>query len=140
MGLTRLYEHKSIISRQPYDRRCSASFSDRKLSSLSRPNDQSSSYQSYIQADRSLDRSDDWTLAFHIIVLCAEVLTYCYGDDPKTVQIWDKLMARAQKWINSVPISFEPLFYRSPCQGQVFPTIMLLNDCHGKAKHDKDGK
>lgn len=92
----------------------------------------------YIQADRSLDRSDDWTLAFHIIVLCAEVLTYCYGDDPKTVQCWDKLMGRAQKWINSVPISFEPLLYRSPCQGQAFPTIMLLNDCHGKTKHDRD--
>jgi hypothetical protein len=96
--------------------------------------------QEYIQADRSLDRSDDWTLTFHIIALCAEVLTYCYGDDPKTVQIWDKLMGRAQKWINSVPISFEPLLYRRPCQGQVFPTIMLLNDCHGKAKHNRDEK
>lgn len=33
----------------------------------------------YIQADRSLDRSDEWILAFHIIVLCAEILTIATG-------------------------------------------------------------
>lgn len=86
----------------------------------------------YIQADRSLDGSDDWTLAFHIIVLCAEVLSYCYDDGPKTAQSWDELMRRTQKWIASLPLSFEPLLCRSPGEGKVFPTILLLNDCHGK--------
>lgn len=87
----------------------------------------------YVQVDGSLDQADDWTLAFHIIVLCAEVLTYCYGDEPKTAAAWDELSNRAQKWMDSKPVTFEPLLYRAQGErcDQVFPEIWLLNDCHG---------
>lgn len=87
----------------------------------------------YVQVDRSMGRTDDWTLAFHIIVLCAEVLTYCYGDGSKTADTWDELAGRAQSWMNSKPVSFEPI-HRVPgrmSETQVFPEIWLLNDCHG---------
>ena len=94
----------------------------------------------YLEADRSLDgRVDDWSSAFHIIVLCAEVLTCCYGDEPKSVDVWTRLAQRAQTWVDSKAVSFEPLLYRGkPADGRlndesprVFPEIWLLNDCHG---------
>ncbi|OAA57594.1 Zn(2)-C6 fungal-type DNA-binding domain protein [Niveomyces insectorum RCEF 264] len=91
----------------------------------------------YIRADRSLDQTstaDDWTRAFHSFVLCAEVLTYCYGDVPKTPQSWDDLAWRAQKWLDTLPVSYAPLLYRDPGQDGVFPTVMLLNDCHVAAR------
>ncbi|CAK7230473.1 hypothetical protein SCUCBS95973_007586 [Sporothrix curviconia] len=102
----------------------------------------------YVRADHSLTAGsptsipgsgeDDWALAFHIFVLCAEVLTFCYGEDTDSLgstpatppQSWDDLAWRAQQWVDTVPLSYEPLLYRPPGPGHVFPTIMLLNDCH----------
>lgn len=113
----------------------------------------------YVRADHSLrgmssspasvspsGGEDDWTLAFHMFVLCAEVLTFCYGEDGDAPTLssdlgpsapppsWDDLIWRAQQWINTVPLSYEPLLYRPPGPGRVFPTIMLLNDCHVAAR------
>ena len=112
----------------------------------------------YVRADHSLTAGsqisvsgsgeDDWTLAFHIFVLCAEVLTFCYGEDNTdqqtldrplssstpvmTPQSWENLSWRAQHWMDTVPLSYEPLLYHPSGPGRVFPTIMLLNDCHGR--------
>lgn len=116
----------------------------------------------YVRADQSLrtvsssspsssssggSAEDDWALAFHIFVLCAEVLTFCYGEvgdapipigselGPSTPPpTWDDLAWRAQQWINTLPVSYQPLLYRPPGPGRVFPTIMLLNDCHVAAR------
>lgn len=87
----------------------------------------------YVLVDRSMDKSDDWTLAFHIIVLCAEVLGYCYGDDPNPPGAWDDLAERARCWMGSKSASFEPLYCvpARTTESQVFPEIWLLNDCHG---------
>lgn len=87
----------------------------------------------YVQVDRYMDQIDDWTSAFHIIVLCAEVLSYCYGDDAKSANTWTQLTDRAQIWITSKPASFEPSYSmpRKMSQSQVFPQIWLLNECHG---------
>lgn len=91
----------------------------------------------YVQVDQSLDRTDDWTSAFHIIVLCAEVLTYCYGDGPKTYSEWTTLTDRTRSWMELKSLSFEPLLHRNSRQrseAQIFPEIWLLNDCHGALK------
>jgi hypothetical protein len=67
------------------------------------------------------------------MVLCAEVLSYCYGEGPKLAEAWDDLSARVKSWIDSKPSSYEPLFCVPTCvvKGQIFPQIWLLNDCHG---------
>jgi hypothetical protein len=87
----------------------------------------------YVQVDRAMERVDDWAFAFHIMVLCAEVLSYCYGEGPKLAEAWDDLSARVKSWIDSKPSSYEPLFCVPTCvvKGQIFPQIWLLNDCHG---------
>lgn len=52
--------------------------------------------EKYIQVDQSLDQDDDWSLTFHIFVLCAEVLTLCYGDSSKSPAAWEELEGRLQ--------------------------------------------
>lgn len=88
----------------------------------------------YVQVDRSIKQADDWACAFHAIVLCAEVLTFCYGDEPKTRSAWDGLVSQAQSWLDSKPASFEPFYHPQPDRisgSEVFPEIWLLSDCHG---------
>jgi hypothetical protein len=93
--------------------------------------------EKYVQVDQSLVEDDDWSLTFHLFVLCAEILTACYGDGPKDPNTWTELENRLQTWIRSRPPTFDPLIYRAPSgqlpDGNVFPEILLLNDCHGKA-------
>ncbi|EHK23125.1 uncharacterized protein TRIVIDRAFT_29036, partial [Trichoderma virens Gv29-8] len=86
----------------------------------------------YINVDRSTDLKSDWDWTIHIIVLCAEVLNYCYcniAQDP--AQAWDELSTRAEDWLRKKPKSFEPLQCKNSNYGdRVFPEIWLLNDCH----------
>lgn len=87
----------------------------------------------YISVDREMDGKDDWTFAFHAIVLCAEVLSFCYGDGPRTVEAWNELDGRARFWMASKPATFGPLHQKQPLSPdpQPLPEIWLLNDCHG---------
>ncbi|KAH8650565.1 hypothetical protein BGZ60DRAFT_473863 [Tricladium varicosporioides] len=86
----------------------------------------------YVQVDRAMDTADDWGSAFHIMVLCAEVLSYCYGEEQKLAETWDNLSERVSSWMESKSASFEPLFSvpAGVKENQVFPQIWLLNDCH----------
>ena len=90
----------------------------------------------YIQVDRSLHKGDDWIIVFHIIVLCAEVLNHCYGEESKSPEAWRELSDRAKLWMDTKPTHFEPLLYRprgESSAAQVFPEIWLLNDCQSKS-------
>lgn len=93
----------------------------------------------YVQADQRLSSDsevvDDWAYAFHVIVLCAEVLSWCYGEEAKTRATWEGLSRRARRWIDDRPASFEPLLHRESGpggEGQAFPEIWHINDCHGR--------
>jgi hypothetical protein len=88
----------------------------------------------YVQVDRVMEKADDWTVAFHILVLCAEVLNYCYAEGQKLAGEWDNLSTRLRSWTETKPASFEPIFCvpAGKENNQVFPRIWFLNDCHGK--------
>ena len=87
----------------------------------------------YIQMDQSMDRDDDWTATLHIIVLCAEVLSYCYGENSKAVDTWTQLSDRSQSWMSSRSPSLQTLRYvtAETSRYKPFPELWLLNDCHG---------
>lgn len=96
----------------------------------------------YVEVDRAMNGQDDWTLAFHAIVLCAEILNYCYGEQPRTVEEWDEYERRARDWMASRSASFKPLHRIQPRSSvhQVFPEIWLLNDCHGMSSSQEKRK
>lgn len=88
--------------------------------------------QEYIQVNESLNPDKDSSTAFHLFVLCAEALTLCYGSGQKTPEAWEELEGRVQAWMDTKPVTFEPLLKREPNEsltGNVFPEIWLLNDC-----------
>ena len=91
--------------------------------------------QKYIHVGQSLNQSDDSSVAFQIFVLCAEVLTMCYGESSTTLEAWEGINSRVQSWMDSKPITFEPLLQRHSSgfpNEDVFPEILHLTDCHGK--------
>ncbi|KAK3049845.1 hypothetical protein LTS18_012682 [Coniosporium uncinatum] len=86
--------------------------------------------------ERSLEPGDDCTWANRIIVHCAHVIKYCFGDASKTTSLYDGLVEYCERWMTFKPPSFDPMFLREPTNAdgdgggkdKIFPEIWLLND------------
>ncbi|KAH8646357.1 hypothetical protein BX600DRAFT_477571 [Xylariales sp. PMI_506] len=79
--------------------------------------------------DRSFGPADDDTWANRIILHCAEVINFCFGNDPHNTAIYQYLKDYDETWLRSRPLSFLPLAYCEPDRsvGEVFPQILHLN-------------
>lgn len=78
--------------------------------------------------DRSFEAADDYTWANRIIVSCADVLRYCYGDGHKSTAGYSELLEYCETWVTLKPASFSPMFYREADEGEFFPEIWLVGD------------
>ncbi|OCK75378.1 hypothetical protein K432DRAFT_429464 [Lepidopterella palustris CBS 459.81] len=78
--------------------------------------------------DRSFEPTDDCTWANRIVVLCADVIRYCFGDGDHNVSTYSQLLEYSRDWMTYKPASFSPIFYRDPKDGELFPEIWLLSD------------
>ena len=94
------------------------------------------------EAFRSFAAAEDAVWADRLIIFCADVLEFCYGntasnhteqDSNLTVkERWLKLKACEKMWSTVLPASFEPIFLRNPERDrkEVFPQICYMADCH----------
>ena len=89
----------------------------------------------------NLGQADDFVWTNRILIWCADVLRFCFGEDSgisslRDVDInrnqrWESLVAFEQSWKMLQPSCFEPIYYQEQehAKGRYFPDIWLTNDC-----------
>ncbi|KAK5427759.1 hypothetical protein LTR34_008701 [Exophiala xenobiotica] len=97
------------------------------------------------EAFRSFSPAEDAVWADRLIIFCADVLEFCYGNstnaptrpqhDSSTATPKDRWLSLKQyerMWSEVLPASFEPIYFRDPdrAKGEVFPQIYYMADCH----------
>ncbi|KAF2808889.1 uncharacterized protein BDZ99DRAFT_389299, partial [Mytilinidion resinicola] len=97
---------------------------------------------SHCNIDRSFEPASDCVWANRIVVFCADVLRYCFGDSENStnrdsVATYNQLVEYSQEWAAYKPDSFRPIFYREakgtagPAGAEAsgfFPEVWLLSD------------
>lgn len=78
--------------------------------------------------DRSFDAADDCTWANRIVVHCADVIRFCFGDGERSLAHYAALCEYSAQWMLFKPPSFAPIYYREPGENDVFPEMWLLGD------------
>ncbi|CAM1507731.1 Fc.00g045790.m01.CDS01 [Cosmosporella sp. VM-42] len=79
--------------------------------------------------DQSFTEADDDTWANRIIVHCANVIEFCFGDSDQKAGDYQTLKEYDDGWLHSRPPSFLPLAF-TPADlqsGEPFPRIVYLN-------------
>ncbi|TVY28267.1 hypothetical protein LHYA1_G003282, partial [Lachnellula hyalina] len=89
---------------------------------------------------RSLEPTDDHTWAHRVVVHCADVLMYCYGEHRSNNSDYDASVEYHASWDRLRPKSFEPIYRRpaDPSKGEVWPELWYLSDCHVTAVQHLD--
>lgn len=93
------------------------------------------------EAFRHFGPAPDATWANRMVVLCADVLEFCYGSDSIDAKVhpgytnrdrWCQLHSYEKSLCTSLPLSFEPMYHREPdtTQGEVFPSLFYLETIH----------
>ncbi|KAM5378599.1 hypothetical protein ACJZ2D_004398 [Fusarium nematophilum] len=79
--------------------------------------------------DRLFSPADDDTWANRIIIHCAEVINYCFGDGGRSKGEYQDLLDYDQAWLRARPVSWLPIAYSEPEEtlGEVFPHVVYLN-------------
>lgn len=85
------------------------------------------------EAYGTLNTADDSTWANRMILHCADILGYCYGDGLHILDSYNALLEYNQAWQELAPSVFSPIFSKEPdrSRGEVFPELWYLDDCTG---------
>ncbi|KAL2847591.1 hypothetical protein BJX68DRAFT_276452 [Aspergillus pseudodeflectus] len=91
---------------------------------------------------RSFAPAEDALWTARLVIFCADVLEFCYGnshqppahevDGTSAKDRWAHLKSLEQKWVDLLPSSFEPIYFREPdkSKGEVFPELCYLTNLH----------
>jgi hypothetical protein len=83
-----------------------------------------------------LDPVNDFTWTNRILVWCADLLKFCFGEGKslpfsEKMKRWSVLKAFDLKWESNKPLEFKPLYFEEadPSSGKFFPVIWHQNAC-----------
>ncbi|WYZ42395.1 hypothetical protein EsH8_VI_000094 [Colletotrichum jinshuiense] len=79
--------------------------------------------------DRSFSPADDDCWANRIVVHCAEVVQFCFGEVENRKSEYQRLLEYDHNWLRARPLSWLPIAYSDsdPAGGQVFPRVFYIN-------------
>ncbi|GAB7355561.1 hypothetical protein MBLNU459_g6035t1 [Dothideomycetes sp. NU459] len=81
----------------------------------------------HCNVDRSFEPADDGTWANRIVVHCAEVIRYCFGEESEqSLQRYAQLYEYCEDWLRFTPQSYRPIFFSD--KDRIFPEVMFLSD------------
>ena len=83
---------------------------------------------SYATIDRSLDAAPDHIWACRMVILCADVMRYCFGEEDQPASTYNWLASSVARWSECKPASWTPVYYRVPGEDEVFPEIWYVGD------------
>ncbi|KAJ3946157.1 uncharacterized protein N0V96_004515 [Colletotrichum fioriniae] len=83
--------------------------------------------------DRSFSPADDDCWANRIVVHCAEVVQFCFGEVENRKSEYQRLLEYDYNWLRARPLSWLPIAYSEPdlASGLVFPQIFYINHAVG---------
>ncbi|KAL0938416.1 arcA-like protein [Colletotrichum truncatum] len=83
--------------------------------------------------DRSFSPSDDDCWANRIVVHCAEVVQFCFGEVENRSREYQRLVEYDRNWLRARPVSWLPIAYSEPdpSANEVFPQILYINHAVG---------
>ncbi|KAF4835851.1 hypothetical protein CGCTS75_v002304 [Colletotrichum tropicale] len=79
--------------------------------------------------DRSFSPADDDCWANRIVVHCAEVVQFCFGEVDNRKSEYQRLVEYDRNWLRARPLSWLPIAYSEPdpAADQAFPRIFYIN-------------
>ena len=78
--------------------------------------------------DRSFDAASDHIWACRMVVLCADVIRYCFGDGEQSHATYTYLTDSVAQWHNYKPFSFTPVYHRPKGPENVIPELWYVQD------------
>ncbi|TDZ13750.1 hypothetical protein C8035_v009110 [Colletotrichum spinosum] len=83
----------------------------------------------YLFIDRSFSPADDDCWANRVVVHCAEVVQFCFGEVDNRKAEYQRLVEYDRNYLGARPLSWLPIAYSEPdpAAEQVFPQIFYLN-------------
>lgn len=93
---------------------------------------------------RTFEPAEDAVWTTRLIIFCADVLNFCYGNNSPSEKTgplreteqgkekWLELKELENMWLKCLPSTFEPIYYRDPDRqkGEIFPEICYLTSLH----------
>lgn len=78
--------------------------------------------------DRSFEGAADHVWACRMVVLCADVIRYCFGEGDQLSSTYTWLADSVERWHACKPESFTAIYLRLSDEEEVFPEIWFLSD------------
>ncbi len=81
-----------------------------------------------LNIDRSCEPAADHRWSCRMVALCADVIRYCFGEDDRSVNTFQRLSESVEDWNKHKNESFTPIYFKDTDEGNVFPEIWFRQD------------
>jgi len=80
--------------------------------------------------DRSLEAATDDVWACRMVVLCADIIRFCFGEGDQSNALYGYLCESVEQWHRCKPGSFTPIYFREADlqNGMAFPELWFVGD------------